>query len=99
MNVFTAKKRFEIRSALEKNRKHSISGDRRIADLGMHFMDADGTPVLVSVEVNVPRLLGVLGERLARSKNGTARLAHGSVRLEISTPEGKELCVQIYRNK
>lgn len=94
MNKFVLAKRVEIRSALDKNRQHRLGdvAQPKFTDLGMHFTDVDGTPVLVTVEVNVPRLIATLGKRLAKSKSGMARMANNAVRLSIATAEGREVC-------
>lgn len=92
MNEFVQAKRVEIRGALERNSRHRAQRAERFTDLGMHFIDVDGTPVLVAVELNVPRILAVLGKRLVKSKSGVARLGNGSIRLTIATAEGRELC-------
>lgn len=94
MNEHVESKRSQIRRALEKNLRHSgkdlLIG--RLTDLGMHYIDVEGTPVLVTVEINVARILAVLGERLSKSKSGVARLGNGSIRLTIATAEGREIC-------
>ena len=89
--------RTELRQALEANRRHGHDGfkelrSRSFTDLGMHFIDIDGSPVLVTVEINVPRILAVLGKRLVKAKSATARLGNGSIRLTVATAEGRELC-------
>lgn len=59
----------------------------------MHFMPApDETPVLVSIEVNVPRLLAILAKRVGKSKRGVASIGRGSVRVALATPEAREVC-------
>lgn len=95
MNSLVATKRTELRDALERNKRHRIpeATTQRVTDLGMHFIDVDGMPVLVTVEINVPRIVAVLGKRLVTSKSGVAKIANGSVRLRIATAEGRELCV------
>lgn len=92
MNPFVQAKRTEIRTALERNGRHGVHAGERLTSLGMHYIDIDGTPVLVAVEINVPRILAVLGKRLVKSKSATARIANGSVRLTIATAEGREIC-------
>lgn len=93
MNEFVQAKRAEIRSSLERNRRHAVV-EPRFTDLGMHYIDVAGEPVLVAVEISVPRLLAVLGKRLVKSKGASARAVNGSVRLTIATADGRELCAQ-----
>lgn len=94
MNSFVLAKRSELRATLDANHKHGIREwtPQKMTDLGMHFIDVDGSPVLVQVELNVPRVLAVLGKRLVKSKSATAKMANGSLRLTIATAEGRELC-------
>lgn len=93
MSAFVATKRAELRDALDAAKKHGLAAPvERLTSLGMHFIDVDGSPVLVNVAINVPRILAVLGKRLVKSKRGTANLAHGSVRLSVATLEGLEIC-------
>lgn len=93
---FVLAKRIEVRSALEANRRHGLVGQgKRVTSLGMHFIDVDGTPVLVEIEVNVPRLIAYHGKRLVKSKSGTARVSQGSVCLKIATLEGLEFCAAV----
>lgn len=71
----------------------------RLTSLGMHYVAIDDQPVLVLVEMNVPRLLAVSVQRLKASKCGVASLGKGAVRVSIATPEGLEICAASQRRK
>ncbi len=87
--------RADLRQRLEAIARANTS-TQRLTSLGMHYMPApDGTPVLVLVEVNVPRLLAVLCERVAKSKRGVASSGKGSVRVSLATPEAREICASV----
>jgi len=74
---------------------HANAVSQRLTSLGMYWMlTSDETPVLVQVEINVPRLLAISAERLFRSKRGAAASGKGSVRISIATPEGQEICAR-----
>lgn len=66
---------------------------QRLTSLGMHYVPApDGTPVLVLIEINVPRLLATVGQKVCRNKCGMSAGCRGSVRLSLATPEAREIC-------
>ena len=65
---------------------------QRLTSLGMHYVEVDEQPVLVLLELNVPRLLAVASNRLIASKRGLASFGKGAVRVSIATPEGLEIC-------
>lgn len=83
--------RTELRQSLEGITRLNAPA-QRLTSLGMHYIPVDEQPVLVLVEINVPRLLAVLGKRLRKSKRGVAGTAHGAVRLSVATAEGREIC-------
>lgn len=64
----------------------------RLTSLGMHYLPApDETPVLVTVEINMSRLLAILRARVFKSKRGQASMGKGSVRVSVATPDGLEV--------
>lgn len=88
-------------SAREKLRRRlaDIAGlnkpAQRLTSLGMHYVPApDGTPVLVLIEINVPRLLATVGEKVCRNKCGMSAGCKGSVRLSLATPRDREICAE-----
>lgn len=83
--------RAELRQSLEGIARLNAPA-QRLTSLGMHYIPVDGSPVLVLVEINVPRLLAVLGARLRNSKRGVACGAKGALRLTVATAEGREIC-------
>lgn len=69
---------------------------QRLTSLGMHYVPApDDTPVLVVIEINVPRLLAILGPKVCRNKCGMSAGCRGSVRVSLATPEAREICAQL----
>lgn len=66
---------------------------QRVTSLGMHYIPApDGTPVLVSIEINVSRLLATIGPKVCRNKCGMSAGCRGSVRVSLATPEAFDIC-------
>jgi hypothetical protein len=66
---------------------------QRLTSLGMHYVPApDGTPVLVLIEINVPRLLATVGQKVTRNKCGMSAGCKGSVRLSLATARDREIC-------
>lgn len=66
----------------------------RLTSLGMHYIGVEDHPVLVLVELNLPRLLAVSSRRLVESKSGLVSFGKGAIRVSIATPEGREICAQ-----
>ncbi|MBL9187885.1 MAG: hypothetical protein JNK23_10425 [Opitutaceae bacterium] len=91
MSAVVKQARSEFRQRLAGVRASNAAAVR-LTSLGMHFVPApDETPVLVTVEINVPRLLAVLGPRLFKSTRGVASSGKGSLRVSIATAEGHEV--------
>lgn len=66
---------------------------QRMVNLGMHYIPApDGTPVLVTIEINVSRLLATIGPKVCRNKCGMSAGCRGSVRVSLATAEAIEIC-------
>lgn len=85
------KARAELRAILDDIARLNKPA-QRLTSLGMHYIAVDEQPVLVLVELNVPRLLGVSAKRLRESKRGVVSFGKGAVRVSLATPEGHELC-------
>lgn len=77
----------EILDAIGRLNKPAL----RLTSLGMHYVELGGRPVLVLVEINLPRLLAVSVKRIAASKRGATSPLNGSVRVSIATAEDLEL--------
>lgn len=91
--------RTEQRAALRKKLlaiARVNTATQRLTSLGMHYIPGPGdSPILVLIEVNVPRLLVMLGQRCCKSKRGLASAARGSVRISLATAEAHEICGEL----